>query len=223
MMKAKNLVVFRNYPNIDEPMISSVFGYLSLRNIAVFAIFGGISFVLYKLIIPDNFSIPENPILFVITVSPVIVGISLSLIKPKWGSADSIILSLIYMNHKNKKHQVKIPKKSKNKSTVLGFGDTLNAKKISDENQIQEIRCADFDELKQLKYKLYKNDGTTYADKLVKCYLDDVLIDTLHTSLDGILLVMIRPESSGKKKLIIKTDDDDILLERLLHFKKKRD
>jgi len=221
MMNARTLLVFRNYPNIDEPMISSVFGYLSLRNIAVFAIFGGISFVLYKLIIPENFSISENPILFIITVSPAIIGISLSLIKPKWGSADSIILSLIYIHHKNKKHQVKIPKKLKNKSTVLGFGNTLNPKKISDENLLQEIRCADFDELKQLKYRLYKNDGTTYADKLVKCYLDDILIDTLHTSLDGILLVMIRPYSEGKKKLIIKTDNDDILLEKLLHFKRR--
>ena len=127
------------------------------------------------------------------------------------------------MNHKNKKHHhtIKIPKKSKSKSTVLGFGDMLQPKKVNDENIIQEIRCADFDELKQLKYKLYKNDGTIYADKLVKCYLDDILIDTLHTSLDGILLVMIRPESAGKKKLIIKTDEDDILLEKLLHFKRR--
>jgi len=220
-MNAKNLVVFRNYPNIDEPMINSVFGYLSLRNIIVFAIFGAISFAFFKLIIPENFSITENPILFIITITPVIIGVSLSLIKPKWGSADSIILSLIYMNHKNKKHKVKIPKKSKNtKSSVLGFGDTLQPKKVSDENIIQEIRCSDLDELKSLKYKLYKNDGDIYADKLVKCYLDDVLIDTLKTSLDGILLVMVRPESAGKKKLIIKTDEDDILLERLLYFKK---
>ena len=223
MMNAKNLVVFRNYPNIDEPMINSMVGYLSLRNIIVFAIFGGISFALFKLIIPDNFSIQDNPILFIIVVTPVIIGISLSMIKPKWGSADSIVLSLIWLSHKNKKHdkKIKIPKKSKNKSTVLGFGDTLNPKKISDEDTIQEIRCLDFDELKQLKYRLYKNDGTAYADRLVKCYLDDVLIDTLHTSLDGILLVMIRPESAGKKKLIIKTDDDDILLEKLLHFKRR--
>ena len=127
------------------------------------------------------------------------------------------------MNHKNKKHKVKIPKKSKNKSSVLGFGDTIQPKKVSDENIIQEIRCLDFDELKQLKYKLYKNDGTIYADKLVKCYLDDLLIDTLKTSLDGVLLVMIRPESAGKKKLIIKTDDGNILLKRILDFKKKRD
>jgi len=225
MMKARNLVVFRNYPNIDEPMINSMVGYLSLKNIIVFAIFGGISFALFKLIIPDNFSIQDNPVLFIVVITPVIIGISLSLIKPKWGSADSIILSLIWVSHKNKKHnkKIKIPKKSKKKSSVLGFGDTLQPKKVSDENIIQEIRCADFDELKQLKYKLYKNDGEIYADKLVKCYLDDLLIDTLKTSLDGILLVMIRPESSGKKKLIIKTDEDDILLERFLHFKKKRD
>ena len=112
-MNARNLVVFRNYPNIDEPMISSVFGYLSLRNIMVFAIFGGISFVLFKLIMPDNFSIEDNLILFIITVTPAIVGVLLALIKPKWGSADSIILSLIYMNHKNKKHHaIKMPKKS---------------------------------------------------------------------------------------------------------------
>jgi len=223
MMNARNLVVFRNYPNIDEPMINSIFGYLSLRNIIVFSIFGGISFALFKLIIPDDFSISENPILFVITISPAIIGISLSLIKPKWGSADSIILSLIYLNHKNKKHKVKVPKKSKTKSSVLGFGDMIQPKKVSDENIIQEIRCLDFDELKSLKYKLYKNDGETYADKLVKCYLDDILIDTLKTSLDGVLLVMVRPENTGKKKLIIKTDEDDILLERLLYFKNKRD
>ncbi len=223
MMNARNLVVFRNYPNIDEPMINSVFGYLSLRNIAVFAIFGALSFALFKLIMPENFSITENPILFIITVSPTIVGVLLALIKPKWGTADSIILSLIYMNHKNKKHKVKVPKKSKSKSSVLGFGDMIQPKKVSDENIIQEIRCSDLDELKSLKYKLSKNDGAIYADKLVKCYLDDILIDTLKTSLDGVLLVMIRPESAGKKKLIIKTDNDDILLERLLHFKNKRD
>ncbi len=223
MMNARNLVVFRNYPNIDEPMINSVFGYLSLRNIIVFSIFGAISFVLFKLIIPDNFSIFENPIIFAITISPVIIGISLALIKPKWGSADSIILSLIYMNHKNKKHKVKIPKKSKATSSVLGFGDIIQPKKINDEDIIQEIRCSDLDELKSLKYKLYKKNGVLYADRLVKCYLDDLLIDTLKTSLDGVLLVMVRPESAGKKKLIIKTDEDDIILERLLYFKNKRD
>lgn len=224
-MKARNLTVFRNYPNIDEPMINSVIGYLSLRNIIVFSIFGGISFALYRLIMPDNFSIQDNPILFIITVTPVIIGISLVMIKPKFGSADSIILSLIWLSHKNKnaKKKIKVPKKPKNKSTVLGFGDNIQPKKVNDKNVIQEIRCADFDELKQLKYRLYKNDGEIYADKLVKCYLDDLLIDTLKTSLDGILLVMIRPKSSGKKKLIIKTDENVILLEKLLDFKKKRD
>jgi len=78
----------------------------------------------------------------------------------------------MYMNHKNKKHKVKIPKKSKTKSSVLGFGDMIQPKKISDENIIQEIRCSDLDELKSLKYKLYKRNGEIYADKLVKCYLD---------------------------------------------------
>lgn len=222
-MKARNLTVFRNYPNIDEPMINSVVGYLSLRNIIVFAIFGGISYMLFKLIIPDNFSIQDNPILFLIVVIPILVGISLVMIKPKFGSADSIILSLIYLSHKNKKHKVKVSKKSKKKSSVLGFGSMLQAKKVGDENIIQEINCSDFDELKQLKYKLFQNDGKIYADKLVKCYLDDLLIDTLKTSLDGVLLVMIRPESAGKKKLIIKTNEENILLERFLHFKKKRD
>lgn len=149
-MKARNLTVFRNYPNIDEPMINSMVGYLSLRNIIVFSIFGGISFALYKLIIPENFSIQDNPILFVIVITPVIIGMSLVLIKPKFGSADSIILSLIYMNHKNKKSNKKIKtlKKSKKKSTVLGFGKSLKPEKVDDENIIQEIRCADFDELK---------------------------------------------------------------------------
>ncbi len=221
-MKPRELLLFRNYPSMDEPIISSGLGYLSIRNIMVFAIFGVISFVLYKLIIPDNFILSEHFILFIITVSPVILGMSLAFVKPQWGSADSIILSILYMSQRNKKHKVKLPKKSKiAKSSVLGFGDILNAKKISDEDTMREITCADFDEIKSLKITLYKRDGKIYADKLVKCYLDDILIDTLHTSLDGILLVKIRPESAGKKKLVIKTDDDDIILEKLLYFKRK--
>lgn len=221
-MNSRELLLFRNYPSLDEPIISSGLGYLSIRNVIVFVIFGGISFVLYKLIIPDNFTIFENPILFIITITPAIVGVSLAFVKPQWGSADSIILSILYMSQNNKKHKVKMPKKSKNtKSRVLGFGHTLKAKNISDEKIMREIICGDFDEIKSLKITLYKNDGAVFADKLVKCYLDDLLIDTLKTSLDGILLVKIRPESAGKKRLTIKTDDGIILLEKLLYFKRK--
>ena len=223
-MDAKELLLFRNYPGIDEPVISGGFGNLSIRNLIVLSIFGSITFTLYKLLIPINFSIQDNPLLFIITIIPVIIGLSLTIVKPQFGSADSIILSLIYISQKNKKakQKVNVSKKSKaKKSTVLRFGKILVPQKVSEQNTIQEIVCSDFDELKAMKIKLTKNDGSVFKDQLVKCYIENDLIDTLKTSLDGILLVKIKPENEGKKKLVIKTNDDQIILEKLLYFKKK--
>ena len=223
-MKIKNLVVFRNNSGFDETIIKTGLGELSLRNILILSIFGGISIGMFKLMIPINFEISDNPILVIMTIIPVIIGVSLAFIKPQFGSADSNILSLICMhqrNKKNKKNTVSMSKTKTKKSNVLGFGKVLNSKKPTEENTVKEITCSDFDEPKSLKIKLHGTDGNVFSNKLVKCYIDEKLIDNIRTSLDGVLTVMIRPETEGKKKLVIKSDNDKVILQQFLYFKKK--
>jgi len=201
-MQIKDLIVFRNSSGFDEPIIKTGLGELSLRNIIVVSIFGGISMAIFKLLIPINFEIADNPILAIVTIIPILIGLSLAFIKPQFGSTDSNILSLILIHQRNKKldkRTVNISKTKSEKSKILGFGAVLKSEKSTNENTIKEFTCSDFDEEKRLKITLYRTDGELYSNNLVKCYINDNLIDNLRTSLDGVLIVIIKPETEGKR------------------------
>ncbi len=223
-MQPQDLLIFRNYSGIEEPAISTPVGFLSIRNIMVFAIFAGIAFGLHKMIMPISIEFPRDFGLAVIVSVPFIAGILLAIIKPQFGSADSILLSIFYMlKNKNKGNDIhlKAKRKDKKKSTVLGFGKTLKKAKVVDADIEHEILCADLDELKSMRVQISYNDGSHVADKLVRCYIDDVLTDAIRTTFDGWVIIKIRPEQIGKRHLVIRGDDDVVLLEKTLHFKKK--
>ncbi|MCJ8307359.1 MAG: hypothetical protein HRU07_09955 [Nitrosopumilus sp.] len=223
-MDSIDLLMFRNYSGIDEPAISSPLGYLSIRNIIVFAIFGVIALGLNKLIMPVQFNIQEHFIQFIIVVIPVFIGLIMVMIKPQFGSADSILLSWIYISqNKNKKSKINMRAKDKRKkhSSVLGFVKTLQKKDVTDSDIAKEIFCHDFDELKGIKVTLHSGDGELMADKLVKCYIDGFWKDTTKTSLDGVIIIKIRPEREGKKKLVIKNESDKVIITKTFIFKKR--
>lgn len=197
---------------------------MSIRNFIVIGIFGAITGLLYKSILPSNPVIPGDLPVILIVVMPIIIGISLAMIKPQFGTADSIILSLIYMSqNKSKKDKVSVKSNNKKqKSKVLGEAKTLKKEGVPDEDIVREIFCSDLDELKSIKINLYQGNSEPIKDTLVKCYLDELLIDTIRTTFDGQLVINIRPETAGKKELIIRMDSDDtIILKKPLLFKQK--
>ncbi len=221
-MNPLELLIFRNYSGIEEPAFSSPIGYISIRNIIVFTIFGGITLALHKLIMPDNVEISRDIIQVSIVLIPVIIGLVLVMIKPQFGTADSILLSLVYISqNKNKKDRIKLKSKQKSKSTVLGFAKSIKKEKVADSDIVKEIVCSDLDELKSIKIELQSGDGEMLADKLVKCYIDDVLTETVKTSLDGVVVIKVRPERIGRKQMIIRDDANKIMLQKTFLFKKK--
>jgi len=55
--------------------------------------------------------------------------------------------------------------------------------------------------------------------RLVRCYLDDELVDTLRTSAEGALVLHVRPEREGSRILIIREHAGGaVLLRRALRF-----
>jgi|APSaa5957512535_1039671.scaffolds.fasta_scaffold02143_8 hypothetical protein len=223
-MEPQDLLIFRNYSGMEEPAVSTPLGFLSIRNILVFAVFGGLAFGIHRLIMPSNIEFPRDLGLLIIVLLPLVFGMMLAMIKPQFGSADSILLSFVYMmknQNKKKNIQLKTNKKEKKKSQVLGFATNLKKEKVSESDITQEIICADLDELKSMRIQISHDDGTYVSDNLVKCYIDENLIDTIKTTFDGWVIIKIRPENIGKKQLVIRDENDIIILQKTLHFKKK--
>lgn len=223
-MQPQDLLIFRNYSGIEEPAFSTPIGFLSIRNILVFVVFGGLAFGIHRLIMPSNIEFPRDLGLLVMVLLPFIFGMMLAMIKPQFASADSILLSLLYMmknQNKKKNIQLKTEKKEKKKSKVLGFGILLKKEKVAEEDIVQEILCADLDELKSMRIQISYDDGNYVSDKLVKCYIDDNLLDTIKTTFDGWIIIKIRPENIGKQYLVIRDENDVVILQKTLHFKKK--
>lgn len=166
--------------------------------------------------------LPRDLLALSIVITPVIIGLSLVMIKPQFGTADAILISMIYMSqNKKKKDKITIKTKGKTKSKVLGFAKNIKKEIVSESDIQQIIYCSDLDELKGFKIQLHHGDGEVLSDKLVKCYLDDDKIDTIKTSLDGVLIVKFRPEKIGKRLLVIRNEQDEIILEKSILIKKK--
>jgi len=216
------LLIFRNYSGIEEPAFKSPIGHVSIRNGIVFGVFLVIAVVLHRLVMPDSIEFPRDLLSLSIVLTPIIIGLVLVMIKPQFGTADAILISMICVSqNKKKKDKIKIKSKTKSKSTVLGFAKNIKKEIVSESDVQQVITCSDLDELKGFKIQLHHGDGSVLSDKLVKCYLDNDRIDTIKTSLDGVLIVKFRPEKIGKRLLVIRNEQDEIILEKSLLIKKK--
>lgn len=223
-MNPIDILIFRNFSSFNEPAITFGFGYMSFRNLIVLGIFGAVSGILYKLILPINIELERDLIPIIITVIPIIFGMTLAMMKPQLGTADSILCSILHLyttKNKKKKIEIKSNKNSKNKSNVLKFAEKMKSEKVPDSDIVKMVTCADFDELKSIKITLRTGSGELLINKLVKCYLDDILFDTINTSLDGVIELKIQPKTAGKKLLVIKDEDDIIINKKSFLFKRK--
>ncbi|MDE0091393.1 MAG: hypothetical protein OXP12_08630 [Thaumarchaeota archaeon] len=60
MAEPSEVLIFRDYSGWEEPALTTPFGFMSLRNVAVLGVFGLMSAALYWMAVPDNVEITRD-------------------------------------------------------------------------------------------------------------------------------------------------------------------
>ena len=230
MAEPSEVLIFRDYSGWEEPALTTPFGFMSLRNVAVLGVFGLMSAALYWSVVSDNVEITRDWASVCTALLPLGLGAALGIIKTPYGTADVVllaILSLLAARFRTKTGggwMQKMRKKRRKaeagrKSRVLGFPRRLGVDAAQKADRAQEISCADLDELKSIRVTIHGGDGAVLGNRLVRCYLDDELVDALRTSAEGALVLHVRPEREGPRALTIRERTGGaVLLRRTLQF-----
>ena len=230
MAEPSEVLIFRDYSGWEEPALTTPFGFMSLRNVAVLGIFGLVSAALYWAVVPDNVEITRDWASVCAALAPLAAGTALGIIKTPYGTADVVLLALMSLlaarlrartgggwMQKARKRRRKAGTRAK--SGVLGFPRRLDVDAAKKDERVREITCADLDELKSVRVTIHGGDGAVLGNRLVRCYLDDELIDALRTSAEGALVMHVRPEREGSRVLTIREHAGGaVLLRRTLQF-----
>jgi len=251
-MDAREVILFRTYTSLEEPALTTPFGFMSMRSVIVIALSACIAGGVYMVVVPENMNIHNDWILVLLSFTPIGIGMLLAVVGTPYGTVDALLIAVIKMMIRNMMYTQAMAegggenKKTKKTgmaakrvpSTVLGFGRRLVPYGVSSRNSgTMEIVCADLDELKSIRITIYDGtDGHPLGNRLVSCYLDDELLDTVRTSHEGLLVLHVRPEKEGGRMLIVRDavpegDDNNtslepsadksgaVLLRRSIHFK----
>ncbi|MDE0265456.1 MAG: hypothetical protein OXK17_00280 [Thaumarchaeota archaeon] len=233
MAESSEVLIFRDYSGWEEPALTTPFGFMSLRNVAVLGIFGLVSAALYWAVVPDNVEIARDWASVCVSLLPLGAGAALGIIKTPYGTADVVLLAVLSLlaarlragtgggggrwAQKMRKNRRKA--KARKKSSVLGFPRWLDVDTAQKADRVQEIACADLDELKSIRVTIHGGDGAVLGNRLVRCYLGDELIDALRTSAEGALVLHVRPEREGPRILTIREHAGGaVLLRREMWF-----
>ena len=232
-MEPSKVLIFRDYSGWEEPALATPFGFMSLRNVTVLGIFGLVSAALYWAVVPDNVEITRDWASVCTALLPLGAGATLGIIKTSYGTADVVLLAVLSLlaarlraktggggngwTQKMRKRRRKTETSKKTK--VLGFPHRLDVNTAQKADCVREISCADLDELKSIRVTIYGGDGAVLGNRLVRCYLDDEMIDALRTSAEGALVLHVRPEREGFRILTIREHaGGTVLLRRTLQF-----
>ncbi len=231
MADPSEVLIFRDYSGWEEPALTTPFGFMSLRNLAVLGVFGMVSAALYWAVVPDNVEITRDWASVCAALLPLGAGAVLGTIKTPYGTADVILLSLLSLLATRLRERtgcgglMRRMRKGRRgagghrKSRVLGFPRRLDTDAAQKAERVLEISCADLEELKSIRVTIHGGDGSVLGNRLVKCYLDDELIDALRTSAEGALVLHVRPEREGYRTLAIREHAGGaILLRRTVWF-----
>jgi len=230
LAESSEVLIFRDYSGWEEPALTTPFGFMSLRNMTVLGVFGLVSAALYWSVVPDNVEITRDWMSVCTALLPLGVGAALGIIKTPYGTADVVLLAILsllaarfrtktgggWMQKMRKKRR---KTETRKKSMVLGFPRRLGVDVAQKADYIREISCADLDELKSIRVTIHGGDGAVLGNRLVRCYLDDELVDALRTSAEGALVLHVRPEREGSRILTIREHAGGaVLLRRTLRF-----
>ncbi|MDE0266394.1 MAG: hypothetical protein OXK17_05145 [Thaumarchaeota archaeon] len=213
-MEPSEVLLFRDYTGWEEPALSTPFGFWSLRNMIVLGIFGMVSGALYWSIVPDDLNMDDDWLLMCIALSPLAIGVLLGAANTPVGTADSVIVALLVLmarslaagNAGGGGRSRSGRSRKRKKSQVLGFPRRLPPPlgAVSEDDRPLEVICTDLDELKSIRITIYGSNGLHYANRIVSCYLDDELVDSVRTSPDGSLVLNLRPEREGSRRLVVR-------------------
>ena len=235
LAEPSEVLIFRDYSGWEEPALTTPFGFMSLRNLAVLGVFGLVSAALYWAAVPDNVEITRDWATVCAVLLPLGTGAVLSIIKTPYGTADVVLLALLSLlaarlragagdgnGWTQKMRRKRLETKPRKKSKVLGFPRRLDVDTAQKADRVREIPCADLDELKSIRVTIHGGDGVVLGNRLVRCYLDDELIDALRTSAEGALVLHVRPEREGPRILTIREHAGGaVLLRRTLRFARR--
>ena len=230
MAEPSEVLIFRDYSGWEEPALATPFGFMSLRNVAVLGFFGLVSAALYWMMVPDNVEIVRDWASICTALLPLGTGAALGIIKTPYGTVDVVLLAVLSLlaarlrtgtggglTQKMRKRRRKT--ETSKKSKVLGFPRRLDVYTAQKDDRVREISCADLDELKSIRVTIHGGNGTVLGNRLVRCYLDDELVDALRTSAEGALVLHVRPEREGPRILTIREHAGGaVLLRRTLRF-----
>ena len=200
-MRKTEMLWFEDVSALNEPVLSfPVFGRISMKQFFILGMTGMISYAL--------FSGTHG----LVSAVPICSGAFLTLVKPKVGSAEetiaSIILFLVGIRYVQKtESRIKKPKSKRlvTSSKKLGLSDPFVTE--TQESKIRAIVSSDLSRPFRFKIKLVGITGQSLANKRSKVYLDDAYTDSLTTDINGELETIIVPKVSGQKKITVYVDE----------------
>ena len=213
-------ILFRDKKGIFETQTSLYIISLSLADGLVLVIGILLSAITWSVLIGDSRDFDSISILF--SIIPLLVGLVLIIPKPSIAPLYMILISLLTLK-KEKKTSNKSKKKTlhKSKSNVLGFADNLMRKTIHEDDKPWEFEVDDLNISTRIKIILFKPNGDKLSDCLVQLFVDEISLDDIRTSLDGVLEVDITPKTYGIKKLVIQNEDSKVIRTLYLEFIEK--
>ncbi len=232
MAESSEVLIFRDYSGWEEPALTTPFGFMSLRNVAVLGVFGLVSAALYWAMVPDNVEITRDWASVCTALLPLGAGAALGIIRTPYGTTDVVLLAVLSLlaarlraraggggGWTQKVRKGRRRTEAGKRSVVLGFPRRLDVDAAQKGDRVREIPCADLDELKSIRVTIHGGDGSVLGNRLVRCYLDDELVDALRTSAEGALVLHVRPEREGSRILTIREREGGaVLLRRTLRF-----
>ena len=201
MLRKTEMLWFEDVSALNEPVLSfPVFGRISMKQFFILGMSGMISYAL--------FSGTHG----LVSAIPICFGAFLTFVKPKVGSSEEMIASVILFLVGRRSIQKTEPriKKPKSKRLVtsskkLGLSDPFITEAL--ENKIRTIISSDLSKPFRFKIKLVGTTGQALANKKSKVYLDDLYTDSLTTDINGELETIIVPKVSGQKKITVYVDE----------------
>ena len=208
-------ILFRDKKGIFETQTSLSVISLSLADGLVLILGILLSSITWSILIGDSRDFDGISIL--ISIIPFVVSLILIIPKPTIAPLYMILLSILTLKKEKKTyHKSKKKNSKKSKSNVLGFADSLLRKDIPEDDKPWEFAVDDLDVPKRIKIILFKTNGDKLSNCLVQLFLDEISLDDIITSLDGVLEIDITPKTYGVKKLVIQNENNVII--RTLHL-----